>query len=202
MARIDVALERLLNQFEDADESIIEIFRAIFNRIAEVDALLEGLLLYRWLDTAEGVWLDVIGTIVGISRPAESVSPSIIFTYKSIGDPNDPNKGYGTLPQTNSVGLYNSVFGLSTNQPANDDEYRQRIKAKVAVTGVGVAYPDIYRFIRNTFNVEPHLSSPYTGRVEIELDSWISNQDRFFLIESVPVSAGIEIEIMNWPTPP
>lgn len=201
MARIDTALERLLNQFEDA-EDMIEMFRAIFNRIAEADALLEGLLLNRWLDTAEGVWLDIIGAIVGVPRPVGEVDPSIIFTYRAETDVNDPNKGYGTLPQVNEVGLYNSIYGLSTNEPASDDEYRQRIRAKVAVTGAGVAYPDIYRFIRNTFGVEPHLSSPYVGRVEVELEEWISNRNRLFLVESAPVSAAIEIEITNWPTLP
>jgi predicted DNA-binding transcriptional regulator AlpA len=201
MARIDTALQRLLNQFEDA-EDMIELFRAIFNRIAEADALLEGLLLNRWLDTAEGVWLDIIGAIVGVPRPAGEVDPSIIFTYRAETDVSDPNKGYGTLPQVNAVGLYNSLFGLSTNEPASDDEYRQRIRAKVAVTGAGVSYPDIYRFIRDTFEVEPHLSSPYVGRVEVELEEWISNRNRLFLVESAPVSAGVEIEITNWPVLP
>jgi len=200
MARIDTALQRLLNQFSDSVR-LKELLEVIFNRVAEVDSLLEDLLLSRWIDTAEGVWLDVVGDVVGVERPFAEVDPSIIFTYKSISDPNDPNKGYGTLPQTNLVGLYSAINGLLLDTPASDEDYRKRIKAKAATTGTNVAYPDIYTFVTNTFAITCQLSSPYVGRVEIEINDYLNNQDRRFLIEYAPVSAGIEVEIMNWPSP-
>lgn len=200
MARIDTALERLLNQFADATD-VKELLKAIFNRVAEADTLLEGLLLNRWIDTAEGVWLDILGDIVGVDRPVGEVDPTIIFTYRAVSDVNDPDKGYGTLPQTNLVGRYSSVNGLPTGQPATDDVYRQLIKAKIATTNSNVAFPDIYNFIYQTFEITAHLSSPYVGRVEVVIDEYLSNAERRFLVNYAPVAAGVEIEIVNWPIP-
>ena len=200
MARIDTALQRLLNQF-DSSTKLKDLLRAIFNRIAEVDSLLEDLLLKRWIDTAEGVWLDIVGDVVGADRPFGEVDPAIIFTYKAIADPNDSDKGYGTLPQTNLVGLYSTIGGLLTDEPATDEVYRKRIKAKAITTNSNVAYPDIYRFITETFEITAQLSSPYVGRVEVEINDYLTNSDRNFLIQYAPVSAGIEIEIINWPSP-
>ena len=109
--RYDLAVDHLLNQFTNSD-LFLEFLRAVFNRIKDTDDILCYIKDNFNLDNATGVWLDLLGVIVGIDqRPQQFLHPSIAFTYRNLIDDPDPRKGYSELG-TLSGGYYDDYNGV------------------------------------------------------------------------------------------
>ncbi len=196
-ARAIKAIGRLLNQFSDGP-NWQALLTAVAARFEDTDIVLEGLLLYRTIETAEGVWLDQVGEIVGFVRPAEEVPDSNVFTLKSVGDSDDPNKGFSSLSALDG-GVLTSLNGLPTETPASDDIYRDYLKAKVKATYSKSTIPAIYEFIKFVFSIESEIRSPDIGYVTVELATALTGAQRRIIERLAPVSAGVSLEIINWP---
>lgn len=65
----ELALKRLLSQYQDSD-NLKSFIRAIIGPVQSIEYVLNDLNIYRQLAFAEGVQLDLIGTIVGLPRPS------------------------------------------------------------------------------------------------------------------------------------
>jgi len=196
-ARATKAIGRLLNQFSDGP-NWQALLTAVAARFEDTDIVLEGLLLYRTLETAEGVWLDQVGEIVGFSRPAEEVPDSGVFTLKAVGDPDNPDQGLSSLSALDG-GVLTSLNGLPTDNLASDDIYREYLFGKVKATYSKSTIPAIYEFIKFVFAVESEIRSPETGQVTVELASALTGAQRRIIERLAPVSAGVNLTIINWP---
>ncbi len=87
------AQTRILDQFKDRPK-MLAMLEAIFDRVDNIEDVLIYLRDYRGLETAEGVWLDIIGDIVGIERPPLEQGYATIFAFKDTEDDlDDPHKG-------------------------------------------------------------------------------------------------------------
>ena len=190
----------LLDQFQKG-VSIPAFCVAISNRFEDTDAILKDLALRRWLEpgSAEGVWLDVIGRIVGLPRPGNEIPVSETFTYRLQTDPNDPAKGFSSLASPGTGGKYQTIAGVTDGTLVDDDVYLQYLEAKI-LTSVGqTTVLDIFRYIKTAFGVTAKVIRPKAGFVNIELDDPILPYERRMLVRYAPVGAGIDIEILNWP---
>lgn len=112
-ARLTRALSRIPDQFRQKP-FYQQLITAIVNRSEESDAILADLATKRWLDTAEGVWLDTVGEIIGIPRFYEPITEGI-FTYNGLGpellvdgDAEDPGVG-AWLPRQTAVLSKNTI---------------------------------------------------------------------------------------------
>lgn len=82
-ARLTRALSRIPDEF--VGQPFYQAFMtSIVARLEESDQILADLATMRWIDTAEGVWLDTVGEIVGIPRFYEPITEGI-FTYNGLG---------------------------------------------------------------------------------------------------------------------
>lgn len=82
-ARLTRALSRIPDEF--VGQPFYQAFMtSIVARLEESDQILADLATMRWIDTAEGVWLDTVGEIVGIPRFYEPITEGI-FTYNGFG---------------------------------------------------------------------------------------------------------------------
>lgn len=187
---------RLLDQFK-VSTRLKSLLDVINNRFDDGDELLEYLQYYRFLDTASGVWLDIIGRIVGLLRPFDEQDDSI-FTYKSVGDPDDTTLAYSNVLGTTG-GAYQSLDGLPTTDYILDPEYRLLLKAKIFSSYAAPTIRNIYLFVKNTFGIESTVTVPTPGTVEVEIASTLTNYERRTLVQYAPVAAGYEIAITNWP---
>ena len=196
-ARSNKAVGRLLNQFSDVDnwDSILTAFAA---RLDDTDIVLEGLLLYRTLDTAEGVWLDNVGVIVGYPRPPKEVADAGIFTLKAIGESDVPAQGLSSLFLLDG-GVLTSLDGLPLDELATDTTYRKYLKGKILVTYSDSTPADVYTFVNSVFTIGCSVTSPAVGEVEIEIDSALTGAERRIVDLLAPRSAGISLIISNWP---
>jgi hypothetical protein len=191
--RVDLAVSRILNQFT-ASPRWIELLTTIVTRLEEVDDLLASLATLRWIDTAEGVWLDDVGEIVGIPRFfGENEGP--FFTYKSAyPGTDDPDLAYsGPLPAAPTGGRYQSVFGLDNDIPLSDDDYRRWIKAKAKTTGTAGTLRDIWVFINESLELTDHVVEVGGTRLVLitttaPLTPWKQGKIR----QWAPINAGID----------
>jgi len=202
--RLTRALNVVLNQFS-VSGNLLDLIRSFVNRIEEVDLLLGQLATLRWIDSAEGVWLDDVGEIVGIDRPFEEVNPDNIFTFKTVyTDPDDPNKGFGSVPPPDTGGYFQSVWGIFTSTHVDDTEYRKWIKVKIDITYQTGTIPDMYTFVKNAFDAESVISDVTdpilgldTGLVTIELLDPLTPGQKRFLLKYVPRLAGVKVELVD-----
>lgn len=198
-ARTDKAISRLLNQFSDSD-NLKDFLEAIVARLEDTDIVLEGLLLYRTINTAEGIWLDQIGDIVGYPRPAKEVADSGIFTLKSVGDSDNPDQGLSSLSAMDG-GVLTSLNGLPLDENATDATYRQYLKGKVRATYTNATVSAIFEFVDFVFGdgTCDLVVIPAVGEVEIYLATALTGAERRVLEKLVPRSAGVSVIIANWP---
>jgi hypothetical protein len=198
-ARATKAISRLLNQFTDGP-NWLALLTAFMARPEDTDIVLEGLLLERTIDTAEGVWLDQVGDIVGYPRPAEEVGDSGIFTLKAVGDADNSAQGLSSLGALDG-GVLTSLVGLPTGNTASDTVYRQYLYGKVRATYSGSGYADVFTFIDFVFGTGTcsAVTSDDVGVVKIELATSLSGAERRIVEQLAPRSAGVELYIANWP---
>lgn len=196
--RLDTAYDELLNQFRDST-GILSFLEAVFNRVEDTDELLADLLMKRDLENAEGIWLDYIGAIVGLVRPAEYIPDSNIFTFKDEEtDPDDPDKSFADGPPITHGGYFQSLDGVHypDAELVDDDEYRIFLKAKIASTNASPSLPSIGRFMSETFGVSFTISVPTPGYMVIELGTLVEPAVRFAIRKFAPVAGGIYLYVI------
>lgn len=200
MTATSQALGRLLNQYSDS-ERIRDLLTDIFARLEDSNDILDDLLTKRDLNTATGVWLDILGDIVGVSRPYKALSADNIFTFKSNpGDPDDADKAYYD-PGGPTGGYYQSAEGLRdpSGDLMGDTEYRKLVQAKALANHVIGNIDDIAAFIKEAFGVDSDVQDPIPGEVEVTLAASLNQDERRAVEELAPLSAGVSIWITNWP---
>jgi len=203
-AQYNTALSRVLNQFKNSPD-FLKLLEAFFTKIEESQTLVEYLRDYLSLDTAEGVWLDVIGVILGIERPYKEQDPDTIFTAKAVGEPNDPYKGC-LDPLTGVGGYIQSVEGITDiadpTARETDDKYRKLLRAKTFANNQVGTFADIYTYLKDGLNARCELTSDETGLVLITLYDFLSQRDRYHAKQYAPLLAGVAIQFLNWPPAP
>jgi hypothetical protein len=120
MSRSDSAKSHLLAQYQDKP-IMYALIESICEEMDEIDVVINDLNTKRWIDTAEGVQLDGIGTIIDRDR---IISNSVQLTF--FGFEGQPNaKGFGQARFRSSEESYLSSSALS------DEEYRLVLRAKI-----------------------------------------------------------------------
>lgn len=194
--------KRLFDQFATSTtlKELISIFREY---VEETDAIFESLALERFMDTAQGVWLDDVAEIVGVfDRPDNELMIEEMFTFRSVSDPDVINAalGYSTLSDPSSGGVYRSLYGNSDGTVANDEALLKSIKAKVYATNRSGSIPDLWDFIFDAFETRTKITTD-VGQVYIELYDeapFLSDFDRRLIVAYAPVVPGTTVTITNW----
>lgn len=192
---------RLLDQQRDGDDwdNFLSIIAAEFEEIID---LLVDLSTLLWKDTATGVWLDRVGEIVGVTRPAEEEVDNI-FTVCDTGDPDETGDslhcwGDDSAPQQG--GYVWDDYGVLLGGTVDDDDYLEWIDAKIYATNADASIPGLEAYVLNCFGVVADVSTPTPGDVLIELPSSGYNlrQKRYMEI-FCPAMAGINVTFSGWP---
>lgn len=194
-------LDRCLNQFLNSTNLQL-LFEDIYDQVQDSQDLVDYLLTNLNVDTAEGVWLDRLGVLVGLPRPYADQDKDYIFTAKLTGEVDDPEKGcYDSA--TGKGGYIQTYVGINvvadTSTQVSDAEYRKQIKAKAVANHVSGIPSDFYDFLKDGFDVESDIDDSTVGLIEITIYDFLSQKERRFVEENGPRSAGTRVEIINWP---
>jgi hypothetical protein len=107
---------------------LIAYIKALLYEADSLESVLRDLLEKRWIETATGVNLDILGSIVGQTR--EFIDAEI-FDYFGFAD-NPIAQSFGTLSDVGIGGRFR-ILGEATQgiRLLTDDEYRVFIKARI-----------------------------------------------------------------------
>jgi hypothetical protein len=158
--------------------------------------ILNYLATKRWLDTADGVWLDEAGDIVGIERLAQEEIDNV-FTIRGASQSNVDSKGFSGLAQPRTGGHFQGFSPLMTSTYFDDDVYRNWVQAKAGATFTDATHDDIYDFVKTLLGVHTIVRTTGTREDTIQLTSPLSQGTRARLRLLAPTAAGIRLIVKN-----
>ena len=163
--------ERLLDQFQGSTK-LLQLLEAACNRVTDTDTVLDAMESELLNIESGGVWLDLVGAILGLERPLKDFDPSNIFTIRGDDWVSDPDKGvYNSVGGTG--GYIQSATGIpdSAGATMSDADYRELLKAKIAAARAAGSIPDIYNFILDGFGVEPAVTVPSINQIDVAFNN-------------------------------
>lgn len=105
----------------------------------------------RWIDTAVGKQLDIIGDIVG--QPRELLDADLLEFFGFVGD--TQSESFGSFGDPTVGGLFYSLGQKTTgNILLDDDKYRLFIKAKIIKNTTRATPEDLIRFANYVFETK------------------------------------------------
>lgn len=146
----ELAESRLAVQFTES-VNLIAYIKALLLEADTLEQVYRDLLEKRWIDTAKGVNLDIIGSIVGQSRVL--IDATVLFYFGF--DPNPGASSFGTIKDVGIGGRFKSIDEPTTgNRRLTDDEYRLFIKARIVKNSISPTIPQVISFFRFLFEVD------------------------------------------------
>ena len=184
----DMALSLVLNQMTESP-NYLSIIRAIARTYDDQDSVIEYI---GNLDvhTARGVWLDLIGTIVGASR---RVDIDMKYTYFGYSNLDAVSAGYGT-------GRY-WYYGApsSVSNQLGDEEYRKVILSKAAQNAGDCSHISVVQVMQAVIGTKSVFSfNGGNGNVDLMFEGSIS-ENILTLIKNgkiIPTAAGVGLRLL------
>jgi hypothetical protein len=192
-------LSRLLNQWQDCPnwEAFITCVADFF---ADYLAAVVALQTETWRGTAQGVWLDRVGEIVGVTRPMEEETKRV-FRCRGDDDPDyDENHGFGSPTDDTIGGLLWGPNGIPslTKDVASDETFTYFIDAKVAATNSDASIPGLAKYIKAAFDVDCTITVPAVRQIHCALLDSVDLRQHRFIEHFAPNVAGTLFQITNW----
>jgi hypothetical protein len=162
--------------------------RAFYPPLNELDNALNDLYTKRWLETAEGVQLDGIGSIVGIKRTVPNAVYLPFFGFAS----QIAGRGFGVARMRNKREPYAQSIVLG------DYDYRLLINMKIALNnGHGTAEELVYAFNQALNVTGTRVVDVGNANARIYINDFIMSFDpRSELLNyMIPKAAGVKL----WP---
>ena len=187
---LTLAESRLATQFKNST-NLINYIKALLIEANTLEEVLSEILNNRWIDTAQGVNLDIIGSIVGQSR--EFIDAEI-FDYFGFAD-NPQAQSFGSVIDNCLGGRFKFVDEVTTGiRQLIDDEYRVFIKARISRNRTSSTPEDIISQIRYIFNSPLVLFVDGDTRYEINIGRKLSFNEKSILLDTdiVPKTAGVQ----------
>jgi len=185
-----LAESRLATQYRDSLK-LIAYIKALLHEADTLESVLRDLLEKRWIDTAVGVNLDILGSIVGQTR--EFIDAEV-FDYFGFAD-NPIAQSFGTLSDVGIGGRFRAV-GEATQgiRLLTDDEYRVFIKARLLRNSTSSTPEEIIAQFRFLFDspiviIREGLKASY----EISIGRRLSLNEKSIISQTniVPKTAGV-----------
>ena len=185
-----LAESRLATQYRDSIK-LIGYIKALLYEADTLESVFKDLLEKRWIETATGVNLDILGSIVGQTR--EFIDAEI-FDYFGFAD-NPIAQSFGTLSDVGIGGRFR-ILGEATQgiRLLTDDEYRVFIKARILRNSTSSTPEEIIAQLRFLFDspvilIREGLEASY----EISIGRRLSLNEKSIISQTdiVPKTAGV-----------
>jgi len=179
----------VINQLGDSPSynQILQWLAENYDRLQDILDYIQTINIYE----ARGVWLDLIGAIVGQSR---EIPDAILFEYFGyLGQPNA--QGYG------QARYYQKGDPLTDSSILPDEEYRQVILARVARNWGDISEPGVVEGLQNIVNTQQIYLDRDTsgGSFRIYIGTNLDSNSRAIIaaLDIIPRGAGIGVNIVT-----
>lgn len=186
--------------------NFLKFLEILIEPFEDLQLCIEGLRDGTSIVDAAGVWLDVIGDLVGLPRPHREQPYGTIFAFKALEtDVDDPYKGFYDSGGPTG-GYFQTTIGTpyiaDPTENIDDEDYRRQLKAKGLANQTSGTVQDIYNYLVSGYQQEDPTITTEVGAVlvTVENDQILTQGERYVISERGPVAAGIGINIENWPS--
>lgn len=191
-----LAESRLATQFKEST-NLINYLKALLVEADNLEQVFQDLLNKRWIDTAEGAQLDIIGAIVGQPR---ILVDATILSYFGFA-PNPGASSFGTISNLSIGGRFRGKDESTTgDRSLTDDEYRTYIKARVIKNSIIPTLPELLSFLKFLFEVEQIIIIDGYMHYTVQFGRILSANEKAFLLSTdlVPKVAAVNVSYQQY----
>lgn len=171
------AVERLATEFKKSVK-LIAYIKALLEEADTLEQVFKSIIDDRWIDTATGFSLDVIGVIVGQPRTVIDVDLYEFFGF----DNNLLSNSFSSYYDPSVGGRFISKFEPeSGDRVLNDEEYRIFIRARIIRNHTKSTPDDIIRQIQFLFGAGVVLIIDGDTEYEISIGSILTPSEKAIL---------------------
>ena len=184
-----LAISRLATQFREST-NLINYLKALLIEANNLEDVFCQLLEDRWIDTAVGIQLDILGSIVGQTR--EFIDAEI-FDYFGFAI-NPISQSFGSINDISVGGRFKFVEEPTTGiRKLTDDEFRTFIKARIIRNSTQSTPEQIISQLQFLFNTPQILFSDGDTMYEVSIGRKLSLNEKSILenTDIVPKTAGV-----------
>lgn len=190
-----LAKERLATQFKEST-NLITYMNLLIEPFQEIQEVLCDVIDSRWLNTAEGKQLDVIGDIVG--QPRVFID-SEIFEYFGF-DNHAQAQSFGTISDATVGGRFVSQDEPITGfRELNDDEYRLFIKARIVRNSTSSTPEEIISHLKYLFDAPQVIYTETTTAYQISVGRKLSLNEKSIITDTdiLPKTTGVSVDYIS-----
>jgi hypothetical protein len=197
---LSIARERYPFYLKDKD--VFDRYVQLLLSLApEISATLKQLKEDRWLDTAKGVNLDIIGDLVGQKRLTIPNLAIAGFGFKGASGA----LGFGTLADVSVGGLFNSISNDSSGQYIDDDLYRLFIKSKILYNSTRCTREELISALQLLLgDGVSHIIEQANARITIMIGKELTPLEKYVIKgvktgrSLVPVPIGVAVDYVQF----
>ena len=186
-----LAISRLATQFRDST-NLINYIKALLSEADTLEQVFQDILNKRWIDTAEGVQLDILGSIVGQPR---ILVDSVLLSYFGF-DPDPGASSFGTIADPSIGGRFRGADEPTTgNRELTDGEYRVFIRARIIKNSIIPTVPATISFFKFLFDIEQVIIVDSNMQYTVQLGKALTANEKVFLLNTdlVPKVAAVGV---------
>lgn len=186
----ELAESRVVTQFKESN--LIDYIKALLVEADTLEQVFQSLLTDRWIDTAQGVQLDILGAIVGQPR---ILVDALILSYFGFF-PNSGASSFGSVLDPSLGGRFRSKDESTTgNRKLTDNEYRVYIRARIIKNSIIPTLPETLSFFKFLFDVDQIIIVDGDMHYTVQIGRILTSNEKAFLLNTdlVPKVAGVGV---------
>ena len=187
---LDLAESRLATQYREST-NLITYIRALLSEANTLEQVLRDLINLRWIDTATGINLDILGSIVGQRRTFIGAE---LFGYFGFAI-NAESGSFGTVYNPEIGDRFRSAYESATGvRNLNDGEYRLWIRARIAKNRTRSTPEDIISQLKLILNCNQILFVDGNTEYFVSIGKILSGDEKSILFNTdiIPKTAGVK----------
>tara|TARA_R110000744_G_scaffold55770_1_gene117872 strand:+ start:480 stop:1184 length:705 start_codon:yes stop_codon:yes gene_type:complete len=187
----ELAKSRLATQFREST-NLINYIQGLLLESNNLEQVFQDLLNVRYIDTAEGAQLDILGIIVG--QPRVLIDADIFSYFGFLGNPS--SKSFGTLIDSAVGGAFRDTkTPIIGNRTLTDEEYRLFIRARIVKNLSRSTPEDIISQLKFLFNTDQILFVDGDLQYTISIGKKLTANDKAILFDTDLVSKTVGVRI-------
>lgn len=185
----ELAVSRLASEYKES-ANLINYIKTLLLEAQNLEEVFQSLLTDRWIDTATGYTLDIIGSIVGQSRDFIDSNGLFYFGYQG----NAQSDTFGSIINAGLGSRFRSVDEQTTGlRQLTDDEYRIWIRARITRNSTHSTPEDIINLVAFIFQINLVLFMDGDTEYSVSIGKLLTVNEKLILTNSdiFPKTAGV-----------
>tara|TARA_R110000851_G_scaffold96792_2_gene209945 strand:+ start:26946 stop:27650 length:705 start_codon:yes stop_codon:yes gene_type:complete len=190
-----LAVSRLATQFREST-NLITYIKTLLLEANDLEEVFRQLLEDRWIDTAEGIQLDILGSIVG--QPREILGEEILGYFGFAINFESGSLGSILNPSIGGVFRSNSE-PVTENRVLSDPEYRVWIRARIAKNSTSSTPEDIINQIMFVIGANQVIFIDGNTEYSVSVGKVLTNEEKSILLNTdiIPKTAGVQVKYLT-----